>query len=70
MRKRALQTTLLKKKVRLLGRDKKTEQYGGRAGVIVCVYLVDALPLEGPSYTVMLKDGRLIETRGYDLVVE
>jgi hypothetical protein len=64
---RDLYTKLLKKKVRMLGRA-PNERDLGRLGHIVNVYLDQTRP--GPWYTVMLKDGRLVETDGTGIVVE
>jgi hypothetical protein len=63
--KARLYTKLLKKKVRV----RQQGPDDGRAGIIVNVYLEDSRPPR-PLYTVMLKDGRLLEFDGLEFVVE
>jgi hypothetical protein len=60
-----LYTKMLKRKVRLLSGE-VPNQDEGRAGVVVNVYLIPA----GVRYTVILKDGRLVERAGQEIVVE
>lgn len=64
-RRLSLYTKLLKRKIRLLGLA-PNEAHAGRLGVIVNVYLW----ADGVRYTVMLKDGRLVETSGSGIVIE
>ena len=59
-------TKMMGRKVRLLS-IKAGDPDAGRAGVVINVYLGE----EGtPMYTVMLKDGRLVERKGETIVVE
>lgn len=56
---------MLGRKVRLLAAAE--DVHAGRVGVVVNVYLGDH---GTPRYTVMLKDGRLVEREGEVIVVE
>jgi len=60
-----LYTKLLRRHVRILGCAPNAREMG-RMGEIVSVYLTAG----GPRYTVMLKDGRLIESSGEGIIVE
>lgn len=59
-------TKMLGRKVRLLAPE-AGEPFAGRIGEVVNVYLGEN---NVPTYTVMLKDGRLVERTGGGLVVE
>jgi hypothetical protein len=58
----SLYSNMLKRKIRILAQS----HHCGRVGRVVNVYLVEGQPF----YTAMLKDGRLLEFRGNEIVVE